>query len=64
MLIYLYKGFLPWSNYDIEDNALLKKATLNDKEKFNIKLFCGEVFNELIEFYDYMRDLSIDDMCP
>lgn len=61
LLIYLNKGYLPWSYIDKTNKNLYKKTVIAEKEKFNIILFFDGNINGLIEFYNYVIKFKRND---
>jgi hypothetical protein len=54
LLIYLNKGYLPWSNVEKTNKKLFKKTIFYEKEKFNANLFYDGDINGLTDFYNYV----------
>ena len=61
VIIYLYKGYLPWSNYKFKDifQALEKIKAI--KENLSMKQLCHGLPIEMFEYMNYIKNMSFED---
>lgn len=58
VLLFLYKGYLPWSYFDRTNKLDYRNKVLNEKKKFDIIKFCGEEFIEISNIFENIKKLS------
>ena len=61
VLIYFYKGFLPWSDYDKNDKIIYKKLIKEKKMEFHVIDFVGDNFKEINEIFNDIKNLGVDE---
>ena len=61
VIIYLYKGYLPWSNYKFKDifQALEKIKAI--KENLSMKQLCHGLPIEMFEYMNYIKNMNFED---
>ena len=61
VIIYLYKGYLPWSNYKFKDifQALEKIKAI--KENLSMKQICHGLPIEMFEYMNYIKNMNFED---
>ena len=61
VIIYLYKGYLPWSNYKFKDifQALEKIKAI--KENLSMEQLCHGLPIEMFEYMNYIKNMSFED---
>lgn len=58
VLVFLYKGSLPWSFFDSTNKKLYIENVLKEKNKFNILNYCGKDFIEISYIYEEIKKLK------
>lgn len=58
VLLFLYKGYLPWSYFERTNKLEYKKKVLNEKKKLDIIKFCGDDFIEISNIFENVKKLS------
>lgn len=58
VLLFLYKGYLPWSYFEKANKFDYKIKVLNEKKKFDISKFCGEDFVDISNIFENIKKLS------
>lgn len=61
VIIYLYKGYLPWSNYKFKDifQALEKIKAI--KENLSMKQLCHGLPIEMFQYMNYIKNMNFED---
>ena len=61
VIIYLYKGYLPWSNYKFKDifQALEKIKAI--KENLSMEQLCHGLPIEMFEYMNYIKNMNFED---
>ena len=61
VIIYLYKGYLPWSNYKFKDifQALEKIKAI--KENLSMKQLCHGLPIEMFKYMNYIKNMNFED---
>ena len=61
VIIYLYKGYLPWSNYKFKDifQALEKIKAI--KENLSMKQLCHGLPIQMFEYMNYIKNMNFED---
>lgn len=61
VIIYLYKGYLPWSNYKFKDifQALEKIKAI--KENLSMKQLCHGLPIEMFDYMNYIKNMNFED---
>lgn len=60
LLVFLYKGSLPWSFIEKNDRISYINNMLSIKKNFNILSYCGEEFKEIDFIYNDINKLAFD----
>lgn len=64
MLVYLYKGKLPWSDIKISDKRKRYKKIYKEKLKYTAEELCEKMPREYTVFLNYIRAMSFDEKPP
>ena len=61
VIIYLYKGYLPWSNYKFKDIFQALEKIKSIKESLPLKQLCKGLPVEIYEYMNYIKNMNFDD---
>ena len=62
ILIYLFKGILPWQRVDVEEGGDLEAAIYKKKSEIKIKDLCKNTPKELESYAQYCNELKFDEV--
>lgn len=57
-LLKYFNNNLPWFNYDMDDKKNYKQFVIDAKKNFDIKKYCNNKYNELIEIFNDIKNLD------
>ena len=61
ILVYLFKKQLPWQNIKTKDKKKRHKLISKIKENINVDELCKDLPNELITYFNYIKNLEFDE---
>ena len=61
VFIYLYQGFLPWSDLKIKDIQQTIKMIIKAKAKISIEELCSNLPEEICDYMNYVKNMNFDE---
>ena len=61
VIIYLYQGFLPWSDLKVKTISQALDLIKNIKMKVSIEELCADLPREFYEYMNYVKNMNFDD---